>query len=238
MPTSAESEQQSSKSFSSYSPAAHHRPAPQIPKNGDATGNNDNNNNNRSLSFTDVDNPNGESSFGNVKALKYILPSVLTLVVCTTIYALYHERIGIRVPHFETPTERLSYTLKLTFFPAATLTAAIHWVWLHRVWYPQSRNPLVGPRSEAVVDRAARILQNTLEQTVLFVLNILVFTVVAPDGHLFMLPYLVFCFTAGRVAFGVGYTIDAICRIPGFVWTFIPSLAVFWYNMGKIFHLF
>ncbi|KAH9392285.1 hypothetical protein TYRP_005358 [Tyrophagus putrescentiae] len=198
------------------------------------TGNNNNNNNYLSAD----ENPNQETSFSMRKAFMYGLPSGLTLVVCTTIYALYHERIGIRVPHFETPTERLSYTLKLTFFPAATLTAAIHWVWLHRVWYPQSRNPLVGPRSEAVVDRAARILQNTLEQTVLFVLNILVFTVVAPDEHLFMLPYLVFCFTAGRVAFGVGYTIDAICRIPGFLWTFLPSMAVFWYNCGKIFHWF
>ena len=228
MPTTAEIEQ--------HNLPESNRQLPQTTKNmGDRrTGNN--NNNNTYLS-TD-DNPNQETSFSMGKAFKYGIPSGFTLVVCTTIYALYHERIGIRVPHFETPTERLSYTLKLTFFPAATLTAAIHWVWLHRVWYPQSRNPLVGPRSEAVVDRAARILQNTLEQTVLFVLNILVFTVVAPDSHLFMLPYLVFCFTAGRVAFGVGYTIDAICRIPGFLWTFLPSMAVFWYNCGKIFHWF
>lgn len=184
------------------------------------------------------ENSNVETSFSTGKALKYIIPSILTLAVCTSAYALFHEQIGIRVPHFETTTERLSYTLKLTFFPAATLALAIHWVWAHRVYYPQARNPLVGGQPEAVVDRASKILQNTLEQTVLFVLNILVFTVVAPDKHLFMLPYLVFCFTAGRVAFGVGYTIDAICRIPGFVWTFVPSMAIFWYNFGKVFHIF
>lgn len=177
--------------------------------------------------------PRRKQSFGTLDALKLIIPTNIVLLLSAILYYIYHKDLGIKPPTFESPHDRVLYALKLQFFPAATLILAWHWVWLYRVHYPILRNPLSG--YESLLETPTRVLQNTVEQTILFTLNTLVFAILAEEAHMVMLPFAVFCFTIGRVAFAVGYSVHPIYRIPGFIFTFVPSMTIFWYNGWKMF---
>lgn len=169
-----------------------------------------------------------QTSFSAPQALVFIVPSIASVVAFAWYYLNIYAKSANKTVLPNTPAERLAFAIRLEFYPLATLVLAIHWVWLHRVWYPMTRNPLSG--HEYLLETASRILSNTVEQFMLHAFNVLVFAVVAPSEKLHLIRLAVFMFTVGRVAFGVGYTMHAKYRIPGFVWTFLPSMALFAYN--------
>lgn len=81
-------------------------------------------------------------------------------------------------------------------------------------------DPLAGAESRRFkVNR--NVLQNSLEQFVLFAPTILAFAALAATDALWRLvPIAVFLFTAGRLLFWIGYNQTAQLRAPGFAMTF------------------
>lgn len=90
-------------------------------------------------------------------------------------------------------------------------------------------NPLSG--NEHLVEAANKILRNTLEQFVFAFVNQLILVTHLPADYLHVMPFLVFYFTFGRLAFFVGYVIDPMYRTVGFLSTFTPTLLVFGANL-------
>ncbi|XP_063961740.1 uncharacterized protein LOC129270029 [Lytechinus pictus] len=81
---------------------------------------------------------------------------------------------------------------------------------------------------------AERILQNTLEQTVLHVLTILALASSVDVDQLYLIPCMVLIFCFGRLAFFVGYDYDPLYRGVGFATTWIPTVFGFSYALFTI----
>lgn len=91
-------------------------------------------------------------------------------------------------------------------------------------------NPLSG--HEAYIEKSVRILTNTFEQTFMNVICQLSLAVYIHSEYMYFIPYMVFCFVAGRILFIVGYTIHPKYRTFGFVLSHgITSLA-FMFTLG------
>ncbi len=70
-----------------------------------------------------------------------------------------------------------------------------------------------------------RVLQNTVEQTLIFVPALLALAVRIDAAHTHILPLLVALWCAGRLLFWIGYRINPMLRGPGFEWTLFSSVA-------------
>lgn len=70
-----------------------------------------------------------------------------------------------------------------------------------------------------------RVLQNTVEQSLIFVPALLGLAMRVDAGHTQLLPLLTALWCAGRVLFWLGYRISPMLRGPGFEWTLFSSLA-------------
>ena len=97
---------------------------------------------------------------------------------------------------------------------------------------PAAANPLSG--NEAAVAIANRILTNTVEQLVLFLPNLALFSILISKERLCLVPFVVAVFTVGRLVYLIGYTIHPQHRVFGFSWTFSSSMSIFWYNLIKM----
>lgn len=93
----------------------------------------------------------------------------------------------------------------------------------------QAINPLSG--NEHVVEKANNFLKNTLEQFVFAFPNQLILAINLPPDYLHVLPFLVFYFLFGRIAFFVGYSINPFYRSLGFMSTFFPTTIAFFANL-------
>lgn len=114
------------------------------------------------------------------------------------------------------------YALQLQTFALVPLLVALLHVMLTR-FSTKARNPLAG--YDKLVDKPVRILLNTLEQFVFGAVNQLILATFLPADHLFVIPFLAYTFTLGRVLFIIGYNISPEYRTPGFVLSFAPSAA-------------
>jgi hypothetical protein len=75
-----------------------------------------------------------------------------------------------------------------------------------------------------------RVLQNTVEQAMVFVPALLALSARVEPGHVKILPVLTALWCAGRILFWVGYRVKPVLRGPGFEWTLYTSvLAIGWY---------
>lgn len=75
-----------------------------------------------------------------------------------------------------------------------------------------------------------RVLQNTVEQSLIFVPALLALAVRIDAQHTRVLPLLTALWCAGRVLFWIGYRISPMMRGPGFEWTLYSSLtALVWF---------
>jgi hypothetical protein len=70
-----------------------------------------------------------------------------------------------------------------------------------------------------------RVLQNTVEQGLIFVPALLALAVRIDAEHTHVLPLLTGLWCAGRVLFWLGYRISPMLRGPGFEWTLFSSVA-------------
>ena len=92
-----------------------------------------------------------------------------------------------------------------------------------------ARNPLSG--NESFVEKPVRILTNTLEQFIFNVANQLILATYLPAHNMHVIPFFVFMFTFGRIAFMIGYNINPKYRTFGFTLTFLPSFLLFNFNL-------
>lgn len=75
-----------------------------------------------------------------------------------------------------------------------------------------------------------RVLQNTVEQALIFVPALLALAARVEPGHVKILPVLTALWCAGRILFWIGYRVKPVLRGPGFEWTLYTSLlAIGWY---------
>jgi hypothetical protein len=70
-----------------------------------------------------------------------------------------------------------------------------------------------------------RVLQNTVEQSLIFVPALLALAVRVDAAHTHVLPLLTVLWCGGRILFWLGYRISPILRGPGFEWTLYSSVA-------------
>ncbi|HEY5949881.1 MAG TPA: MAPEG family protein [Kofleriaceae bacterium] len=70
-----------------------------------------------------------------------------------------------------------------------------------------------------------RVLQNTVEQSLIFVPALLALAVRIDAAHTHVLPLVTALWCAGRVLFWIGYRVKPVLRGPGFEWTLFSSLA-------------
>lgn len=70
-----------------------------------------------------------------------------------------------------------------------------------------------------------RVLQNTVEQSLIFVPALLALAVRVDAEHARLLPLLTALWCTGRVLFWLGYRISPMLRGPGFEWTLFSSIA-------------
>lgn len=70
-----------------------------------------------------------------------------------------------------------------------------------------------------------RVLQNTVEQSLIFVPALLALAARIDPAHTGALSLLTVMWCAGRVLFWIGYRIKPVLRGPGFEWTLFTSIA-------------
>lgn len=130
---------------------------------------------------------------------------------------------------------RLLYTLRLQVYPVEVLQMFILAVIYVRLANFTARNPLSG--HEFLVEKANRILGNTIEQMLYFELTIFIFAVSIEAKYLFLVPFSTAVFVLGRIAFAIGYYFHPKFRVVGFVWTMLPVFllqAVNFFKFHKI----
>lgn len=80
-----------------------------------------------------------------------------------------------------------------------------------------------------------RVLQNTVEQALIFVPAMLALAARIEPGDVRILPILTALWCAGRVLFWLGYRVKPVLRGPGFEWTLYTSLlALGWYGWAAL----
>lgn len=172
-------------------------------------------------------------SYDNIEGGALIIVALLPLFLLLPLFVIFHESLfsSANPANFSSTTDRLLYTLKMQAAPAFLLQLSILFVVAKRGLNPITRNPLSG--HEYVVEKAVRILSNTLEQLVGFELGLFIYAVLAEDRFLYLIPAMVIVFCVGRIAFAIGYLVQPKYRIMGFVWTFLPTISLTVFNLVK-----
>jgi hypothetical protein len=125
-------------------------------------------------------------------------------------------------------SDRLTYAAELLVAVAAIVLAMV--TFCFRVFdTAQAENPFANAESAAWRVHQ-RVLQNTLEQSVIFILALLGLAVRVHPADVRILPILTALWCGGRILFWLGYRIGWQWRGPGFEWTLYSSvLALGWF---------
>lgn len=91
-----------------------------------------------------------------------------------------------------------------------------------------------GSNTESI-DNNVKVLNNTHEQTLLFLVSSGVLSISLPNTHFAMLPLLSLVFLFGRVLFWSGYLKSPIARAYGFAVTFYTNVVVLIFAGFRIF---
>lgn len=153
---------------------------------------------------------------------------ILTLTGLTILGLTFYgfsrwANLYLPAPHIHSLTDRIVWTLRHQVLGALTVVWSVLHVALNRA-LTAAINPLSG--HDSAVDKANRILSNTLEQFVLNAFNQLVLSTYLSESNLRLIPLLTAYFVIGRIAFWIGYQIGPKYRALGFSLTFMPTLAI------------
>ncbi len=131
-------------------------------------------------------------------------------------------------PASAAPADRIAYTLQLAAAPAILFMLMIS-ACMRLFDTAGAENPLLGAESTRHKINS-RVLSNSLEQLVIFVVLLLAIATRLPPTQLKLLPIATLLWCVGRVMFWVGYHIAPHWRAPGFDWTFYTtSLLAGWF---------
>lgn len=117
----------------------------------------------------------------------------------------------------------LSQTLAV---PAFFMTICIGRLASHRFFTPEDIDGDPHHPDTPLAIELQRVLQNTLEQSVLALLVYTIWAVSAPERWLLTLPLAAVLFAVGRMLFMAWHSKGAVGRALGFVLTFYPSLVL------------
>jgi MAPEG family len=132
------------------------------------------------------------------------------------------SRLWPDVPPLATSGERLVYAAQL-IVSVAVLVLLMVGACFRMFDNPGAENPLLGRESEAWKIHQ-RVLQNTVEQSFIFVPSLLALATRLPAADVRYLPLLTSLWCAGRLMFWIGYRIHPYLRGPGFEWTLCTSV--------------
>ena len=143
---------------------------------------------------------------------------IVTVIVFPGLYFL--------LPHFSHELDllkRLQLGISCLVFPGLFLLVLIL-----RIGSQRFGNVSEDP-TEVIADSRAmkidlRVLSNSHEQVMLFVINTLGLAVLLPFSYLSLLPIYSGLFVIGRVSFWAGYRHHVLWRAPGFALTVLPAL--------------
>jgi hypothetical protein len=138
------------------------------------------------------------------------------------------NRLGLNKIHVHSIGDRLAFTLRHQLPSVVIVVLSLLHVSLLRL-SSLAINPLSG--NEHHVEKASRILQNTVEQFLLTLVNQLILATHLPESHLKLIPLITVSFVLGRVLFTAGYLRAPVYRTLGFNLTFLPTLAAVGYNI-------
>ena len=155
------------------------------------------------------------------KLVLYYRNIAFIVLFCFTVAGLY---IPFPKLHLPTLLDRVVFTLRWLIVSLVTICIGVTVVGNIR-FKTSAINPLE-LEERKLTELPQRYLQNTLEQFMLHSFSLLALSTYLSEENMHWIPLLVAFFVIARVVFFVGYFTDAIKRIPGFVLTFLPTLAV------------
>jgi MAPEG family len=124
----------------------------------------------------------------------------------------------------DTAADRIAYALRWAVVAALPLLAMIAAVGNARA-LSEAIDPTLGKESPAMVIDG-RVLDNTLQQFVLFLVGLLALAVSVPFDRLGIVGALAITFVVMRLAFWAGYRIKPVYRAFGFASTFYMNLGM------------
>jgi hypothetical protein len=131
-------------------------------------------------------------------------------------------------PALATAADRLAYAAQLLAGVAALVLLMVSACF--RVFDTERAEDPFANAESAAWKVHQRVLQNTIEQSLIFVPAMLALAVRIDPAHARLLPLLTALWCAGRLLFWIGYRIKPILRGPGFEWTLFSSLtALGWF---------
>ena len=131
--------------------------------------------------------------------------------------------------------DRLAFAIKVDLFVALWLIICVGNVANIRFYSSQDIKGSAFTEPSEKISSALGFLQNTLEQVVLAMMAHMALSVLLNGSELILIPLLAALFTAGRVAFWLGYRGGASARAFGFGTTFFPTVAAYLLAIGLLF---
>lgn len=137
-------------------------------------------------------------------------------------------RLRLNHLHVHSFADRIAFTLRHQLPGLVAIAASLIHVSLSRL-LTLAINPFSG--NEHVIEKANRILVNTIEHFILNAGNQLILATYLPENQLKLIPLLSATFFVGRLAFAIGYLKSPLYRTVGFQLTVVPTLAALGYNI-------
>ena len=125
--------------------------------------------------------------------------------------------------------ERIKLGFQCLVFPAVIFLATILRVGSQRFGNP-AENPVEIEASSVGMKIDVRVLSNTHEQIVIFIVNALCLAVLLPFEYLSLVPIYSALFVVGRTLFWWGYRYKVLWRAPGFAMSVLPAVAGLGYS--------
>jgi uncharacterized MAPEG superfamily protein len=149
--------------------------------------------------------------------------------IISLVYIYNHYLVQfVSQPHLHSLTDRLVFTLRYQLIGLFAVVWSLSQVSLTRA-VTTAINPLSG--HEAIIDKANRILTNSVEQFLLNFINQLIISTYLTEDKLKLIPLLSLLFITGRIAFWIGYQIAPKYRSFGFTVTAVPTFILFGFNV-------
>ncbi len=111
------------------------------------------------------------------------------------------------------PALRLVYALQVLPFALIPLLVGVITVGNQR-FLSDAINPLMHAENQKI-EVNGRVVENTVQQTLLFVVSTLALATHLPSGAVQLIPALVSVFVIARFVFWIGYRINPLYRAPG-----------------------
>ena len=129
--------------------------------------------------------------------------------------------------------DRVTLGLECLIFPALMLLVTIVKVGSQR-FGNSAENPVEVVASSEAMKIDLRVLSNTHEQIVIFIINALSLAVLLPYTYLSLLPIYSALFVVGRILFWLGYRYRVLWRAPGFAMAVLPAVAGLGYSAYSV----